>query len=634
MKTGTVLTLTLVLIAAMAVTTANAQEVHIPDENLAAAIRETLGLPTDAVITADAMLDLTVLEAPGKGIADLTGLEYAVNLTALDLRGARVDGEWQTNPISDVSPLSALTQLTTLSLGDTAVSDVSPLSALTQLTGLGLSVIAVSDVSPLANLTQLKWLHLSFTAVSDVSPLANLTQLTRLSLGNTDVSDVSPLANLTQLTSLGLDYTDVSDVSPLAGLTQLTRLNLNRTAVSDVSPLANLTQLETLALQYCPLNAASHQVHIPAIQANGTEVAFDPIRPIHLQQVPWLVSLIYFRPSDRPVRPNVDAEIDALIKKAQRFFADQLERHGFGRKTFQFETDAHGNAVVHHINGKFPNAHYQQNSHSWKDEIREQIYIPRRSIIVRMLDSDPDGRTFTGAAGTGGGDNHGGYVDIDSWGWKTLAHELAHACGLQHDYRTDANAKRIKTFTDDPMLTSFCAAEWLSVHPAFNPGQSVSTSHATIKMLPPTLASPPNTIRLRFEVTDLDGPHQAQLQIPDFVNYSGQYWHIVDCKPLNGHDNTVEFVTTQLTPQIENVTLSVIDARGDRSGNTFDIDVASLTEAVPQLVVDVNGDGIVNIQDLVLVAGQFGETGKNGADVNGDGVVNIQDLVLVAGAFN
>ena len=35
----------------------------------------------------------------------------------------------------------------------------------------------------------------------------------------------------------------------------------------------------------------------------------------------------------------------------------------------------------------------------------------------------------------------------------------------------------------------------------------------------------------------------------------------------------------------------------------------------------------------MLVAGQFGKTGEHVADVNGDGVVNIQDLVLVAGAF-
>ena len=48
---------------------------------------------------------------------------------------------------------------------------------------------------------------------------------------------------------------------------------------------------------------------------------------------------------------------------------------------------------------------------------------------------------------------------------------------------------------------------------------------------------------------------------------------------------------------------------------------------------DVNRDDKVNILDLVLVAGAFGQTGENEADVNGDGIVDIRDLVLVAGAF-
>ena len=47
---------------------------------------------------------------------------------------------------------------------------------------------------------------------------------------------------------------------------------------------------------------------------------------------------------------------------------------------------------------------------------------------------------------------------------------------------------------------------------------------------------------------------------------------------------------------------------------------------------DVNGDGVVNILDLVVVAQAFGKDGLQ-ADVNGDGVVNVFDLVQVAGAI-
>ena len=52
---------------------------------------------------------------------------------------------------------------------------------------------------------------------------------------------------------------------------------------------------------------------------------------------------------------------------------------------------------------------------------------------------------------------------------------------------------------------------------------------------------------------------------------------------------------------------------------------------------DVNSDGVVDILDLVLVSGSFGEeittpAAKN-PDINGDGIVDILDLVLVASHF-
>ena len=62
------------------------------------------------------------------------------------------------------------------------------------------------------------------------------------------------------------------------------------------------------------------------------------------------------------------------------------------------------------------------------------------------------------------------------------------------------------------------------------------------------------------------------------------------------------------------------------------IEAAEITEA-SQPTEDINADGVVNVQDLVLVASNFGKIGKNVADVNRDGVVNIVDLTLVAGAL-
>ena len=59
--------------------------------------------------------------------------------------------------------------------------------------------------------------------------------------------------------------------------------------------------------------------------------------------------------------------------------------------------------------------------------------------------------------------------------------------------------------------------------------------------------------------------------------------------------------------------------------------VAQLEPA--KIAEDVNGDGVVNTQDLLLVIGYFGKTGQHIADVNMDEVVDVKDLIQVAGVF-
>ena len=224
--------------------------VTIPDANLRAVIADKLGKASGAPISKAEMATLTRLEAPNSNISDLTGLEFATGLTYLYLGSELINGRYvNSNEISNLSPLSGLTNLTVLNLWNNLISDVSALSNLTNLTELWLGGNLISDVSALPNLTNLTELWLGDNLISDVSALSNLTNLTELVLDNNSISDVTPLSSLTNLTRLlSLNNNLISDVAPLSNLTNLTELWLRNNLISDVSALSNLTNLTELWL--------------------------------------------------------------------------------------------------------------------------------------------------------------------------------------------------------------------------------------------------------------------------------------------------------------------------------------------------------------------------------------------------
>ena len=184
------------------------QPVNIPDANLRTAIEDALHKPAGAIITDADMATLTSLE-PGWGeIRELTGLEFAVNLTYV-----RLDHN------------------------------------------------QISDLSRLAGLTKLQFLDIQKNRISDLSPLAGLINLRELDLSENDKSEgtrsvrkrnigLSPLARLANLEMLGLDINHVSDLSPLVGLTNLREINVRSN----------------------PLNPKTIAVDVPILKAAGADV--------------------------------------------------------------------------------------------------------------------------------------------------------------------------------------------------------------------------------------------------------------------------------------------------------------------------------------------------------------------------
>ena len=318
------------------------------------------------------------------------------------------------------------------------------------------------------------------------------------------------------------------------------------------------------------------------------------------------VRLVYFLPSDRPARPERITAFQQLIKDAQAVFADQMESHGYGKKTFRVETDTAGEPVVHRMDGKFRESHYYTGLSDYKiweefyehfDEF-EHVYL----IAIDLSQETLNDGDSCGLGGIGfipmGGDSWGlfggkfslrhrhetsgeealggsaiipvsGHCFYDTQGFlhplRVTTHELGHAFGLDHDFR-DPNA----LVGGRGYQLSECAAEWLSVHRFFNPTPTDTNESGSVSLLG-LQASGQNEIHLRFQVSDPNGLHQAQLLVPEDGSWGPLM--LIGCQALEGQTQTVEFVTTELT---DRVVLQFMDDLGNITWATFLTDIASL----------------------------------------------------------
>ena len=306
----------------------------------------------------------------------------------------------------------------------------------------------------------------------------------------------------------------------------------------------------------------------------------------------YVVRVIYFLPNDRDTFPNIDEIFDTEMKKRQAYFGDLLKNHGFERKTFTLETSENGMTTIHHIKGEFPAIHYHNSPFSAREEVTNHFDLSKNIYLIAIdtgiVDPTHGHTCFRDNCGSAlmgaNGENGIAVVPVDTDGIPyPVAHELGHTFGLHHDFRYD-----YLSFVD-PMLITFCAAEWLNASRYFNDYSPSTDAPTKIEMLTPTTAAH-FSVSLKFKISDTNGLRQAQLitTTSHYLERGGN--KVIACQSLSGESDTIEFVTNELLKDKTNrgtvdITLAttshqiwvqVIDAYGNITVEDFTVDTASL----------------------------------------------------------
>lgn len=203
-------------------------EVIFGDEALAGVVRSALGIGKDAPVSSGDMAALTTFDIAGRSIGDLTGLEYAVNLTHLYM---------DDNCVTDLGPLRNLGRLEMLTLSDNTVAYITPVIRLRNIKVLYFENNRISDISALDGIDYYD-LKMGGNRIYDIGPLYRSQNIVSLDLHDNPVADISLLPDFTMLESLDISGLPVSDYTPLLDCWALEAVNLGSPA-ADIDDLVN-----------------------------------------------------------------------------------------------------------------------------------------------------------------------------------------------------------------------------------------------------------------------------------------------------------------------------------------------------------------------------------------------------------
>lgn len=202
-----------------------------------------------------------------------------------------------------------------------------------------------------------------------------------------------------------------------------------------------------------------------------------------------IVKVIYLQPQD--VENVNHAKYDHLMRSIQEFYRGEMDRHGFGDKTFDYEKDGKGNLIIHSV--RLPDApeHYTGEIFRafWNkaaDHIPFHINMKKNAsaqshVFVVVMGGIPvvnDGRgSPIGGGFTWTGNVIGGVAMVNEKSEQEplyqnryeslIAHELGHALCLLHNFNVkDSVMGGVLPIGGPKVLTNF-EARLLNKHPVF-----------------------------------------------------------------------------------------------------------------------------------------------------------------------
>ena len=310
---------------------------------------------------------------------------------------------------------------------------------------------------------------------------------------------------------------------------------------------------------------------------------------------PPTVRMIYFLPNDRPFRQEVVQKMKDEIRNIQTFYAEQMQAHGHGNKTFRFETDAEGEPMVHRVDGQHPDSHYLNNTYGTVAPEINKIFNVYEDIYFTVIDNSTNliNRHWSGVAEQ---ERSGGIALLPGeFSFKTAAHELGHVFGLSHDFHDNAY---IMSYGPGQDRLSACNAEFLTVNPYFNPDTPPKEAQLpTIELISsPEYPIGSKSVSIQFKVSDSEGLHQVILFVETArPHLAAGFPEVKACRGLTSErDAVVEFEYDGVIPSVSGASLSnptehpiyvtAIDTDGNVIHRSFE-----LWEIPPQRITKLEG---------------------------------------------